>query len=71
MYISLGFLLAATEENVDEIKRVAKDHGLSACRIGKVDESKMVKLSLGSDACVMFDFSKGSVLTPKNHHQQG
>jgi len=71
MYISLGFLLSTTEEKLDEIRRVAKEHGLSACRIGRVDKSKMVKLSMGSETCTMFDFTKGSVLTPRNNYTQG
>lgn len=68
MYISLGFLLAAQEDNLDEIRQVAKVHGLSVCRIGRVDGSKMVKLKMGAEQCTMFDFTKGSVLTPKNNH---
>ncbi|TFG33779.1 hypothetical protein EU527_06470 [Candidatus Thorarchaeota archaeon] len=68
MYISLGFLLATTEENIPELKQVAKEHGLSACRIGSVDASKIVKLALGDEQGIMFDFTKGSVLTPRNDH---
>ncbi len=69
MYISLGFLLSAKNENFAEIKRVANAHDLKACKIGIVDESRMVKLKMGSEACTMFDYTKGSVLTPKNNYQ--
>ncbi|TFG27286.1 hypothetical protein EU527_18720 [Candidatus Thorarchaeota archaeon] len=68
MYISLGFLLATTEEHIPKLKEIAKAHGLSACRIGTVDESKLVKLSLGDEERILFDFKKGSVLTPRNDH---
>ncbi len=68
MYISLGFLLAAREENLAEIRDVAEKHGLAACKIGVVDSSKIVKLKLDSEDCIMFDFTKGSVLTPKNNY---
>lgn len=68
MYISLGFLVATTEENLSELKRVSKLHGLSACKIGHVDESKIVKLTLNDEQCILFDFTKGSVLTPRNNH---
>jgi selenophosphate synthetase-related protein len=64
----LGFLLAAHEDNLDEIHQVAEMHGLSVCRIGRVDGNRMVKLRMGTEERTMFDFTKGSVLTPKNNH---
>jgi selenophosphate synthetase-related protein len=68
MYISLGFLVATKEENLDDLKKVAKEHDLSACRIGSVDSTKVVKLSLKGECKVMFDFTKGPVLTPRTGH---
>ena len=68
MYISLGFLLAVQATNLDAIREVAKEHGLSAYRIGSVNDSKTIRLRMGLDESIMFDFEKGSVLTPKNNH---
>ena len=68
MYISLGFLVATKEENLSELKEVAKNHDLSACRIGSVDGTKKVKLTMKGDSLVMFDFTKGPVLTPRTGH---
>lgn len=66
MFISLGFLVATSEENLSEVKRIAKAHGLSTAVIGHADDSKAVKIRLGDDERVFFDFSEGGVFTPKN-----
>lgn len=66
MYISLGFLVATTKENMLKIEEIALTHGLSSSIIGAVDDSKAVRLKLGDEETVLFDFSKGGVLTPKN-----
>jgi len=68
MYISLGFLVATKEENLPILKQVAKEHDLSACRIGSVDDTRVVKLSMNGESRVMFDFTKGPVLTPRTGH---
>jgi len=68
MYISLGFLVATKEENLPVLKQVAKEHDLSACRIGSVDDTRKVKLAMSGDSRVMFDFTKGPVLTPRTGH---
>ena len=68
MYISLGFLVATKEENLPDLKKVAKEHDLSACRIGSVDNTREVKLTMSGDTKVMFDFTKGPVLTPRSGH---
>jgi len=68
MYISLGFLVATKEENLPKLKQVAKVHDLSACRIGSVDDTRVVKLSMNGESRVMFDFTKGPVLTPRTGH---
>ena len=68
MYISLGFLVATTEENFQNLKQLAKEHDLSACRIGSVDDTREVKLSMDGEVRVMFDFTKGPVLTPRTGH---
>lgn len=68
MYISLGFLVATKEENLPALKEVAKNHELSACKIGTVDDTKKVKLTMSGDSRIMFDFTKGPVLTPRTGH---
>jgi selenophosphate synthetase-related protein len=66
MFISLGFLVATSEENLPEVKRVSSSHGLTTAVIGHVDDSKSFKLKLGDDERVLFDFTKGGILTPRN-----
>jgi selenophosphate synthetase-related protein len=66
MFISLGFLVAISKETLPEVKRVASKHGLATAVIGRVDDSKSVKLRLGDEERVLFDFTKGGVLTPRN-----
>jgi selenophosphate synthetase-related protein len=66
MFLSLGFLVATSEENLSEVTRVASRHKLAIAVIGHVDDSKSFKLRLGDDERVLFDFAKGGVLTPKN-----
>jgi len=66
MYISLGFLVATQRENLESLQEIVLKHGLSSTVIGVVDDSKEVRLRLGEEERVLFDFSKGGVLTPKN-----
>ncbi len=66
MFISLGFLIATSDDNLPRVKRIADEHGLSTTIIGRADDSKAVKLKLGDDELVFFDFSKGGVFTPKD-----
>lgn len=66
MYISLGFLVAAPKENLELLQEIVAKHGLSSTTIGSVDDSNEVKLRLMGEERVLFDFSKGGVLTPKN-----
>ena len=66
MYISLGFLVSLPLRNLKQLTTIAQEHGLSAVRIGVVDDSSSFRLKLGNDEQILFDFSKGPVLTPKN-----
>ncbi len=66
MFISLGFLVATSEDNLPQVKQIAEAHGLSTVVIGHADDSKSVKLRLGNDECTFIDFSEGGVFTPKN-----
>ena len=68
MFISLGFLVATSKKNLAEVQRIAEEHDLVATVVGQADESKAVKLKLGDEECVFFDFSEGGVLTPKNEN---
>ena len=68
MYISLGFLVATNEEHLPDLKQIANEHDLSACIIGNVDDTRKVKLSMSGESRVMFDFTKGPVLTPRTGH---
>lgn len=66
MYISLGFLLTTSPENAPKVARVAAEHGMTSEAIGKVDDSSGLRLKRGPDEQVLFDFSKGPVLTPRS-----
>jgi selenophosphate synthetase-related protein len=66
MFISLGFLVATERENLVHLQDIVTSHDLSSMVIGSVDDSNEVKLRLGNEERVLFDFSKGSVITPKN-----
>ncbi len=68
MYISLGFLVATKEESLEDLKKVAREHELSACRIGVVDDTRVVKLSMKDECKIIFDFTKGPALTPRTGH---
>jgi len=69
MYISLGFLVATSKENYSKLEHIARDHSLSPCIIGVVDNSREIKLALEGEERIVFDFTKGPVLTPKNDHE--
>ena len=45
---------------------IVKTHSVTFSVIGVVDDSKEMRIKLGDEERVLFDFSKGSVLTPKN-----
>jgi selenophosphate synthetase-related protein len=66
MFISLGFLVATSEDTLPQVKQIAEAHGLSTVVIGNADDSKSVKLRLGNEECTFIDFSEGGVFTPKN-----
>ncbi|MFW9810854.1 MAG: AIR synthase related protein [Candidatus Thorarchaeota archaeon] len=66
MYISLGFLVATQRDDLSQLQDIVSKHELTSTVIGLVDDSKTVRLRLGDDERVLFDFSKGGVITPKN-----
>ncbi|MHA1768744.1 MAG: AIR synthase related protein [Candidatus Thorarchaeota archaeon] len=66
MFISLGFLLSVPSEAVSKITDLAEKHSLTAVPIGAVTDTQTVVLRLGEESRLLFDFSEGPVLTPKN-----
>ncbi len=67
MFISSGFLVSASREELDKITSIANAHKMTAVKIGVVNDSKQLSLRLGTDEMVLFDFSQGPVLTPRGH----
>ncbi|MGY5853210.1 MAG: AIR synthase-related protein [Candidatus Thorarchaeota archaeon] len=65
MFISLGFLVSLDPTHLSQLSQIAEDHGMTAIRIGQVDDISSLRLRWGSDERVMFDFSKGPLLTPR------
>jgi hypothetical protein len=66
MYISLGFLLTISHKNIPRVNRIAVEHGMASVVIGQVDDSDVLRLVRGPDEQIVFDFSQGPVLTPRN-----
>ncbi len=66
MFISLGFLVATSESNINRVKSIAGEHEMSISVIGTVDETQKLTLRLNDEERVMFDYSKGPILTPKS-----
>ncbi len=65
MFISLGFLVATSDDNLPKVRRIAEKHDLATTAMGHADDSKAIKLRLDDEECVFIDFSKGGVFTPK------
>ncbi|MGY5876723.1 MAG: AIR synthase-related protein, partial [Candidatus Thorarchaeota archaeon] len=65
MFISLGFLISLDPTHFSQLSQIAENHGLVAIKIGQVDDISSLRLRWGRDERVMFDFSKGPLLTPK------
>jgi selenophosphate synthetase-related protein len=65
MFISLGFLVAAKSSSFESIRSIVQQHEMSAVIIGLVDENRSLRLRMGDAEEILFDFSKGPVLTPK------
>ena len=66
MFVSLGFLVSVSPEKLPQLVQVVEKHSLTAAKIGEVDESMRVRLRLGDEIRVLFDFTAGPILTPKN-----
>jgi selenophosphate synthetase-related protein len=66
MYISLCFLVSTHPHNITAVNKIAAKHQMDLVHVGKVDSSLMLFLALKGERQLMFDFSKGPVLTPKD-----
>lgn len=67
MFISLGFLVAAPVSTFERIHSIAQEHNMSAMVIGFVDDSRSLRLRMGDEEDILFDFSKGPILTPRGN----
>ena len=70
MYISLGFLLAIAQTDLERVEELAKTHGMSAVRVGEVVDSSSLRFTLEGQERIIFDFSKGPLLTPRSEPRQ-
>lgn len=69
MFISLGFLVAVPPGNLAQTTAIAKEHDMSATVIGNTDMGTSLRLKQGDDLAVMFDYSSGPVLTPRENNR--
>lgn len=70
MYISLGFLVAIPSPHLDQLNAIVKQHEMTATHIGFVDSTPSLRLRMGGEERIMFDFSAGPVLTPRSKNSQ-
>ena len=64
MYVSLGFLVAVPPENLDRLSHAARAHRMTAVHVGVTDHLRSLRLRMSGEERLMFDFSRGPVLTP-------
>ena len=57
-YQGCGFVFACPPENSQRIIEIFAEVGCDGAVVGKVDDSKILKLTDGQDSVVLFDFSK-------------
>ena len=57
-YQGCGFVFACPPENSQRIIEIFRDVGCDGAVVGKVDDSKILRLIDGQDSVVLFDFSK-------------
>lgn len=65
MFISLGFLVSTAKAHLGQVHEIAKAHGVTVSEIGEVNDTKELKLRLGSEEKMIFDYSQGPILTPR------
>ena len=66
MFISLGFLVTTSPINLERLTSIVREHEMNAAVIGNVDSTRTLRLKLDSEEEILFDFSKGPILTPKD-----
>ncbi|MFQ5831110.1 MAG: AIR synthase related protein [Candidatus Thorarchaeota archaeon] len=65
MYISLGFLVTVNPKNLPFVSNVAQECGMTIVQVGEVDDTLSLRLRMANEEQVMFDYSRGPLLTPK------
>ncbi|TFF91598.1 hypothetical protein EU546_08380 [Candidatus Thorarchaeota archaeon] len=66
MYISLGFLVAVRKKNLESLTDIIEEHDMYSAVIGEVVDTNLLQLVLDSEMATLFDFSSGSLLTPRS-----
>ncbi len=66
MFISVGFLVAVSPDDLDRMSEIVNDHNMNSVVIGEVDDSESLRLRLNNEEQVIFNYSKGPVLTPRS-----
>jgi selenophosphate synthetase-related protein len=64
MYISTGFVVTTSENNVDEVVSIFEDHDLRATNIGMINDSQKIIVELGEESTEIFDFTRESIVAP-------
>ncbi|MFW9909218.1 MAG: AIR synthase related protein [Candidatus Thorarchaeota archaeon] len=64
MFVSMGFLVSTPPENLERVFSIVERHHMRAEVIGIVDSTDSLRIRLGDEELVLFDFSEGPVLTP-------
>ncbi len=65
MYISLGFLVTVSPKNLPNVSKVAEECGMTMVQVGDVDDTPSLRLRMATEERIMFDYSRGPLLTPK------
>jgi selenophosphate synthetase-related protein len=58
---SFGFILSVPDANVEPVKKIFSDRGITAAAIGQVCETPMVELKTNSLCATLFDFSQDTI----------
>ncbi len=61
-YPGMGFVLTAREDTTSEICRRFADVGMTAAAIGRVDDSRNLRITYAGEDSSVFDFSKNGVM---------
>jgi len=62
IYPGMGFVLTASEEHTDEIRRRFGEVGMTAAVIGSVDSTKKLQIAYAGEDSPVFDFSQNGVM---------